>query len=176
MGTRNKVSNIFNMIVVKGVAALLVTLFLLTLLSGCGEGERTVKSEDMTIKLGKEYKESTLANATWYYTSPDGLAMGIRSMKDDIEKSDLEVGSAHDYTEDYIKANNIPGNPKVKSKNSYVYFMHNKKVSGTKYSYLTFFYDHGDSYWMVSFACYKEMFKDYKADFFASADSVTFED
>ena len=176
MGTRNKVSNIFNMIVVKGVAALLVTLFLLTLLSGCGEGEKTVKSEDMTIKLGKEYKESTLANATWYYTSPDGLAMGIRSMKDDIEKSGLEVGSAHDYAEDYIKANNIPGNPTVKTKDNYVYFEYKRKVSGTEYAYLSCIYEHEDEYWLVNFACYKELYKEYKEDFFASADSVSFKE
>ena len=158
------------------ISAVILMLMLLLSLVSCGSLTKTVKSEGMTIELSKEYQKSTLANATWYYKSPDGLAMGIKSLKDDIEKSGLEANSVSDYAEAYIKANNIPGNPKVKSKNSYVYFKHNKKVSGTKYSYLTFFYDHGDSYWMVSFSCYKEMFKDYKADFFASADSVTFED
>ena len=162
----------------KTVVGLLV-LMLICLSFGCGkkvEEEKPMECEGMSILLGKQYQEAVLANATWYYTSPDGLAMGIRSKKDDIEKSGLEANSAQDYAEAYIKANSIPGSPKVKSNGKYVYFEYSRKVSGTDYSYLTCVYDNKDVFWLVNFACYKELYNEYKADFFASADSVTFEE
>jgi hypothetical protein len=157
----------------KNVYILMALLFIMSL-TGCGSRTRTVKSEGMEITLTKDYQKSTLANATWYYTSPDGLAMGIRSSKEDIEKSGLETNSVQDYAEAYIKANNIPGNPKVHTNDGYVYFEYSRKVSGTDYSYLTCVYDNSDSFWMVNFACYKELYREYKNDFFESADSVIF--
>ena len=160
----------------KNISLLILVTILLLALTACGAATHTVKSEDMEITLSKEYKKSTLANATWYYTSPDGLAMGIRSLKDDVEKSGLEVDSASDYAVAYIKANSIPGSPSVKNKNGYVYFKYNHKVSGTEYSYLTCVYDNDDEYWLVNFACYKELYNEYEKEFFASADSVTFVD
>ena len=146
---------------------------MLSSLTACSN-EQTVKSEGMEITLDKSYKESTLANTTWYYTSHDGLAMGIKSLKNDVEKSGLEVNSPMDYAEGYIRANNIPGKPKIKSKVKYIYFEHSRKVSGTEYKYLTCIYDHDDAYWVVTFACYKALYDEYKADFFKSADSVVF--
>ena len=128
----------------------------------------------MEITLSKDYQKATLANATWYYTSPDGIAMGVRSSKEDIEKSGLEANSAQDYAEAYIRANNIPGSPKVNSKDNYLYFEYNRKVSGTDYSYLTCVFDNNDEFWLVNFACYKELYNEYKNDFFESADSVVF--
>ena len=167
-------------ICIKKTVVILTVLMLIGLLVGCGKEEvpeeEPVKSEGMSIILGKQYQEATLANATWYYTSPDGLAMGIRSKKDDIEKSGLEANSAQDYAEAYIKANSIPGTPKVNSKGNYVYFEYSRKVSGTDYSYLSCVYDNKDEFWLVNFACYKELYNEYKADFFASADTVTFEE
>jgi hypothetical protein len=159
---------------IKRVALTVLGVLMISTLTSCGATTKTIKSEDMKITLSREYKESTLANATWYYTSPDGLAMGIRSLKDDVEKSGLECNSAQDYAAAYIKANNIPGSPKVTKKGDYVYFKYNHKVSGTDYSYLTCIYDHDDEYWLVNFACYKELYSEYEKDFFESADSVTF--
>ena len=154
----------------------LMILILALCLTSCGSTTHTVKIEDMEIVLSKEYKPSTLANATWYYESPDGLALGIRSLKEDVEKSGLEVETAHDYAEEYIKANSIPKSPDVKKDDGkhYVYFEYSKEVSGTKYSYLTCVYDNVNEFWIVSFACYKEMYSEYKSDFFAAADSVKF--
>jgi hypothetical protein len=157
------------------IALMMVTVFMLSSLTACSN-EQEVKSEGMTITLNKSYKESTLANATWYYTSPDGLAMGIKSLKNDVEKSGLEVNSPLDYAEAYIRANNIPGKPKIKGKGKYIYFEHTRKVSGTEYKYLTCIYDQYDSYWVVTFACYKALYNDYKMDFFESADSVVFDE
>ena len=159
---------------IKRVALTVLGVLMISTLTSCGATTKTIKSEDMKITLSREYKESTLANATWYYTSPDGLAMGIRSLKDDVEKSGLEVNSAQDYAEAYIKANSIPGSPKVESRQGYVYFSYKKKVSGTDYSYLTCVYEHDDEYWLVNFACYKELYSEYKNEFFKSADSVEF--
>ncbi len=153
---------------------LLLGTLMVCMLSGCGEATKKVKSEGMTITLSKEYKKSTLANATWYYTSPDGLAMGIRSLKDDVEKSGLEVDSVHDYAEAYIKANGLPSSTMLNSGDGYVYFEYSREVSGTMYSYISFVYDNEDEYWIVNFACYKELYKSYRSDFFDSADSVTF--
>ena len=59
----------------------------------------------MEITLPKGFQRATLENATWYYTSPDGLAMGIRHLKTDLEKSGLEANSLKDYAMAYIKAN-----------------------------------------------------------------------
>lgn len=160
--------------IVKKVSIILMACMMLAGLTSCGENTKTVKSEDMKITLSKEYQKGTLANATWYYTSPDSIAMGIRSLKDDVEKSGLEVNSASDYAEAYIKANNIPGSPKVESREGYVYFTYKKKISGTDYSYLSCVYDHDDEYWLINFACYKELYGEYKNEFFKSADSVTF--
>ena len=160
---------------IRYIALVMVTAFMLSSLTACSD-ERTVSVEGMTITLNKSYKESTLANTTWYYTSPDGLAMGIKSLKDDVEKSGLEVNSPLDYAEAYIRANNIPGKPQVKSKVKYIYFEHTRKVSGTEYKYLTCIYDHDDAYWVVTFACYKALYNDYKSDFFESADSVVFDE
>ena len=160
---------------IKYIALFLMMAVLMGLATSCGEATQVVKSEGMEIALSKEYKKATLANATWYYTSPDGLAMGIRSKKDDVEKSGLEANSVQDYAEAYIKANSIPGSPKVKTKGNYVYFKYNRKVSGTDYSYLNCVYDNDDEFWLVSFACYKELYSSYEKDFFESADSVVFE-
>ena len=164
----------------KRILILLAVIMLASFVSGCGKAaapqEEPVKSEGMSILLGKEYQEATLANATWYYTSPDGLAMGIRSKKDDVEKSGLEVSSARDYAEAYIKANSIPGSPKIRNRSEYVYFEYTRKVSGTDYSYLTCVFDNKDEFWLVNFACYKELYKEKKADFLNAADTVTFED
>lgn len=159
---------------IKYVIFLILAAVLVFIPAACGAATKTVKSEDMTITLSKEYQEATLANATWYYTSPDGLAMGIRSTKDDIEKSGLETNSSQDYAAAYIKANNIPGSPEIKTKDGYIYFEYSRKVSGTEYSYITFIYDHDDEFWLVNFACYKELYKEYKSDFFDAAASVKF--
>lgn len=155
---------------------MVISMLLLVSLTGCGSTTHTVKAEDMEIVLSKEYKASTLANTTWYYESPDGIALGIRSRKEDVEKSGLEVETVKDYAEEYIKANSIPKSPEVKSRDgkSYVYFEYSKTISGTEYSYLTCVYDNVDEYWLVSFACYKELYSTYKADFFDAADSVKF--
>ncbi|MCR5215298.1 MAG: hypothetical protein K6E10_12865, partial [Eubacterium sp.] len=156
-------------------AGVLCLLFLLLFsLYGCGASTKVIESEDMSITIGKEYKKETLANATWYYASPDGMALGIRSLKDDVEKSGLEVDSASDYAEAYIKANSIPNSPSLSQGDGYEYFEYTKKVSGTEFSYITFVYDNYDEYWIVSFACYKELYTTYKKDFIASADSVEF--
>ncbi len=160
---------------IKSFCVTMVMAFLIFGLSGCGKTQ-TIKSEGMEITLSKEYQEQTLANATWYYTSPDGIAMGIRSKKNDIEKSGLEVNSSTDYALAYIKANSISGSPKLNAREKYVYFEYSRKVSGAEYKYLNCFYDHGDSYWLVSFACYKALYNEYKADFFDSADSVVFDE
>ena len=61
-------------------------------------------------------------------------------------------------------------------KDEYVYFEYSRKVSGTDYSYLTCVYDNSDEFWLVNFACYKELYKEYKSDFFNSADSVVFKE
>ena len=158
----------------KKLGLVVLVMGMLLSLAACGDLTKTIKSEDMKITLSKEYQKDTLANATWYYTSPDGLAMGIRSLKDDVEKSGLEVNSAQDYAEAYIKANSIPGSPQVKSGEGYVYFKYNRKVSGTEYSYLTCVYDHDDEFWLINFACYKELYKEYETEFFESANSVSF--
>ena len=158
----------------KLLSILMIVFLMGSLLTACGSKTRTIKSEGMKMSLSKEYRKASLANATWYYESPDGLAMGIKSSKDDIEKSGLETDSVQDYAEAYIKANNIPGNPKVKAKGNYYYFTYKRKVSGTEYAYLTCVYDNDDSIWLINFACYKELFKEYKSEFFASADSVEF--
>ena len=165
----------FKKSVFRYIALCLVSIFMLSALTACSN-EQEVKSEGMTITLDKSYKESTLANTTWYYTSHDGLAMGIKSLKNDVEKSGLEVNSPLDYAEGYIRANNIPGQPKIKSKVSYIYFEHSRKVSGIEYKYLTCIYDHDDAYWVVTFACYKALYDEYKAGFFKSADSVVFDE
>ncbi|MBO4592200.1 MAG: hypothetical protein J5684_06550 [Eubacterium sp.] len=157
----------------KNAFFLMAVLFMMSL-TGCGSRYRTIKNEGMEITLSKDYQKATLANATWYYTSPDGIAMGVRSSKEDIEKSGLEANSAQDYAEAYIRANNIPGSPKVNSKDDYLYFEYNRKVSGTDYSYLTCVFDNNDEFWLVNFACYKELYNEYKNDFFESADSVVF--
>ena len=57
---------------------------------------------------------------------------------------------------------------------SYEYFEYKRKVSGIMYSYITCAYDSSDAYWLVSFACYKEMYNDYRTDFLEAADSVKF--
>ena len=164
----------------KRILILLALIMLAGLLAGCGKEivpeEEPVKVEGMSIVLGKEYQESTLANATWYYTSPDGLAMGIRSRKDDVEKSGLEVSTARDYAEAYIKANSIPGSPTIRNRSEYAYFEYSRKVSGTDYAYLTCVFDNKDEFWLVNFACYKELYKEKKADFLNAADTVVFED
>lgn len=159
----------------RAAAIVVMSVVMLASLTGCGE-TKTIKSEDMKIEINKEYHKSSLANATWYYTSPDSLVMGIRSDKDDIEKSGLETNSINDYAEAYIRANDIPQSPAVKTRGDYVYFEYNRKVSSTEYSYFTCVYDDGDAFWMVSFACYKELYNEYKTDFFESADSVVFEE
>ena len=49
----------------KNITLLILVTILLLALTACGNATHTVKSEDMEITLSKEYKKSTLANATW---------------------------------------------------------------------------------------------------------------
>ena len=52
---------------------------------------------------------------------------------------------------------------------------YNKNISGTDFSYNNFFFDdNSDSYWVVSFECYKEIYSEEESSFFASANSVEF--
>jgi len=158
------------------VVCIMALIFTVT---GCS-GTKQIESEDMTIELPRGYKESELEQATWYYTSQDGLAMGIRVLKSDLEKSGLELDTLRDYVQTYISANDISGASDIKERtspdtgNTYEYFEYEKTISRTGYSYITFFFDDGDYYWVVNFACYKAMYSEMKPEFKSSADSVTF--
>ena len=155
------------------IICILICLMVFTL-TACGPGKAVIKEDDMTITLTKDFQKGQKENVTWYYTSTDAIAIGIKVPKTDLEKEGLEINSASDYAEVYIKANDIPGNPQVNSKDNYVYFEYKDKISGSDYSYLTCIYDDSDSYWMVSFACYRDAYIESSKDFFKWADSVEF--
>ena len=155
------------------IILMLICLMIFTL-TACGPGKQVIKEDDMTITLTKDFQKGHKDNVTWYYTSSDAIAIGIKVLKTDLEKEGLETNSSSDYAEAYIKANEVPGSPQVKSEDNYVYFEYNDKVSGSDYSYLTCIYDDRDSYWMVSFACYKDAYVESSKDFFKWADSVEF--
>ena len=59
----------------------------------------------MKMELSKQYKKGSLENATWYYTSPDGVAMGVKTSQNDLEKTGLEANSIQDYAEAYTRVN-----------------------------------------------------------------------
>ena len=153
----------------------LVALLMLIMLSACGAGKQTVHEDNMSITLTKDFSKATLKNATWYYRSSDALVMGIKTYKTDLEKGGMEGDSAMDYAVAYIKANEIPGTPEVKTADKYVYFEYSDKISKTEYSYLTCIYENVDCYWMVNFACYKDAYAASSKDFFKWADSVKFD-
>ena len=154
-----------------------IMLLLLGLLfTGCGfSNKQTVKSEDMQIELPRDFQKSTMADTSWYYKSMNGPeALGIRTKKSDLEKMGFESDSVNDYVTNYIKANEIQGNPVVESKNNYLTFTYSKKVNGTKYSYVYYIFENGDEYWLVSFSCYADVLKEYHKTFDAAAKSVEF--
>lgn len=74
----------------------------------------------------------------------------------------------------YIKANNIPGSPSVKSGSDYTSFVYKKTIMGTKYSYETYIFENGDEYWLINFSCYTDVWPSYKKIFKKAADSVEF--
>ena len=128
------------------------------------------------LRTGEDQrKKGKNQNATWYYKSKDALVMGVKVDKLSLENDGLEINSASDYAALYIRANDIPGNPVIKTRDKYVYFEYTKTVSNTAFAYLTSVYDHGDSYWMVNFACYKDAYPESSGDFFKWADSVVFD-
>lgn len=156
--------------------AVLISLCMIMLLSltACGSETKTIKEANMKMELSKQYKKGSLENATWYYTSPDGVAMGVKTSQNDLEKTGLEANSIQDYAEAYTRVN-IGTNKTVKQKNGYCYVKYNKVISGTDFSYINFFFDdNAGSYWVISFACYKEIYNEEESSFFASADSVEF--
>lgn len=153
----------------------LLSLLMMMVLTSCGPGKMKVHEDNMEITLTKDFQRSTLKNATWYYKSKDALAMGIKVDKLSLENDGQEINSASDYAALYIRANGIPGSPEIKTRDGYVYYEYTDTVSKTEFAYLTCVYDHGDSYWMVNFACYKDAYQESSGDFFKWADSVVFD-
>ena len=152
-----------------------LSLLMIMILTSCGPGKMKVHEDNMEITLTKDFQRSNLQNATWYYKSKDALVMGVKVDKLSLENDGLEINSASDYAALYIRANDIPGNPVIKTRDKYVYYEYTKTVSNTAFAYLTSVYDHGDSYWMVNFACYKDAYPESSGDFFKWADSVVFD-
>ncbi len=141
------------------------------ILTSCGK-KTEIAVEDMKITLTGDFKEGEMANTTWYYENPEVLAMGIRTKKSDLEKVGIEIGSLTDYTNSYIKGNRLPVMETPEKKENYICFSYEKTIEQTNYKYLTFVYEGSDTYWIVNFACYKELFDRKEKDFYKWADSV----
>lgn len=164
----------------KGNARTAFRIFLLflgmaVLLAGCGASRQKITSQDMTICLTSDYQNSPMKNTTWHYRSINGPeAIGIRSMKDDLEKKGLETNSPEDYAEAYIRANKIKDVKKIVPEKDFVYFEYQVKRSKSDYSYMTFIYEHDDEIWLVNFSCYTEVYHSYRSSFLKAAKSVEF--
>ena len=155
--------------------ALLMVLFMAMLfITGCKE-KRFSDLGGMAISMSEDMRVVKNRNATWAMTNGYINAVGIRTDSDDLEKTGLEVNSLSDYVAAYIKGNDIPDNVTVNTEDNYIYFTYNNKES--KLTYVNFFYDNRDYYWLVSFACPMGNTYDlYRKDIFKWADSVKFTD
>ena len=149
--------------------ALLMLGILLAMLSitGC-KAKRYSDLGGMSISMSEDMRSVKNKNATWAMTNGYINAVGIKTDSDDLEKTGLEVNSLADYVAAYI-----PDNVTVNTEDNYIYFTYNNKES--RLTYVNFFYDNGDYYWLVSFACPMGNTYDlYRKDIFKWADSVKF--
>ena len=160
--------------------SVILSVLILSMLSGCGSRVKKIHEDDMKINLTNSFNKSFMENATWYYTSSDANAIGIKVLKSELEKNGVETNSVADYAVAYITANQIKGASEVQTAateagQDYVFFEYEHKAKDKEFSYLNCFYDNKDEYWIVSFACYKDAYQSFKNDFVKYAASVTFE-
>ena len=156
----------------KKVLVTMVLIVAVLSLTGC-KAKRYSDLGGMSISMSEDMRAVKNKNATWAMTNGYINAVGIRTDSDDLEKSGLEVNSLSDYVAAYIKGNDIPDTVTVNTEDNYIYFTYDNKES--KLTYVNFFYDNEDYYWLVSFACPMGKTYDlYRKDIFKWADSVKF--
>lgn len=151
---------------------ILLGAIMLLSLTACSE-KKYSDLGGMTITLPNDMRKIRNKDATWAMTNGYITAVGIRTDSDDLEKTGLEVNSLADYVAAYIKGNDIPEDITVNTEDDYIYFSYNKKSANL--TYVNFFYDNGDYYWLVSFACPKgKTFDLYRKEIFKWAGTVKF--
>ncbi len=151
----------------------IIILFILSLmcLLACSRNKKFTNGE-ITITLSNQYATSSVEKADWCYESPNAIVTGVKESKESLEKVGMEdVDSISAYAEGIVKEKGLKSSD-IKVGNGYLYFDSTKKISGSVYSYRTCIYSATDGYWVVSFACYKELFESQVKNFTAYADSV----
>ncbi len=155
-------------------AALLIFVMLLSL-SGCGKSKE-FRSDELTITLTDDFVKKNNEEAAFYYEGPDVAVLGTKTSSADLEMTgDEETDSLIDYVHVFMEANGIDQSTEIVEKKNYYYIETSEKLGGTEYAYLISFYENGEDYWVVRFACYKEAYGSFKKYIKKWAKSVSFD-
>lgn len=92
---------------------------------------------------------------------------------DVFESNPNQPLTLEDYGEICITAQEL--NARIETNDSLTYFIYDKDIQGTPYTYMVCLYYADESYWQVSFACTQKAFENARADFETFAKTVTFQ-
>ena len=165
----------------KKIASLFLCAFLLLTAAGCAPQSNPLSAEDklfssdgMEITLTKAFRKTSVDGYTVCY---DSSKVAVFALKEALSLAEgLEEMTLDDYRKLVLQANESK-NPQrgedIDSIQTMVYNFYNQEKN-TEYRYLSAMYKAGDAFWLVQFACEKDVFDEYQPHFVEAAKSVAF--
>lgn len=136
--------------------------------------EKLFSSDGMEITLTKAFRKTSVDGYTVCY---DSSKVAVFALKEAFSLAEgLEEMTLDDYRKLVLQANESK-NPQrgedIDSIQTMVYNFYNQEKN-TEYRYLSAMYKAGDAFWLVQFACEKDVFDEYQPHFVEAAKSVAF--
>lgn len=127
------------------------------------EGEAHIINGEFVIMLPEGFQETTAQGYTAAYTDGEVYVFVLRESFEDFAGYDIDF---EDYLNLVLAANANRNPTEIEYNDYYVpYFEYDFTNGGVTYSYYTSMYEGTNAYWLVQFACEKDVYADHLYDF-----------
>lgn len=143
--------------------------------SNVSTSTKAFTTNGVSITLPDSFKESTQEPYSFYYTSNNAICLGLKESKEEINAAQITIETLDDYAKTVMDNSGITSDITYYSENA-KYFIWDKTVSKTEYSYIGFVTQTDNAYWLIQFASLKDEFENSKDDFFNYFDTIKLTD
>ncbi len=158
----------------KRIFAVMLACVMVFMCTACGApaADKAITEGDLNITLTEDFTKSSYEGYDFVYESKKILFMGVCETQQEFNEVGMNIGTVDEYAKLCIEAHGT--DMTVSSADSYKYCEYEEKVEGQDYSYYAAFYNHGTSYWVLTFATLKSDYENQKPTIEKFASSVTF--
>ena len=153
-------------------STLLMLVFCIAMLTGCGSSPKNFTYNNLTVTLTKAFKEEKHAGFDLYASSETVIFSAVEETEEELEYAGYAIVNLKGYCEEILTLNKVDASA-LNSRGNYYYFTNKKTISGASYTYVHCMFEGSGSYWVCEFVCKTKDYERLEKKIFKWADSVT---